>query len=192
MRLVIDRILDEAHARQLPALIDEWSRATDERRWIARALRIDLALLTERPELVIPCLYRRCAIADEDGFYAKRAPAPDLAALRATVRSFTSHVTSPWLRALRPPTIPIDGAVIEEYRTSANGELWISDDGEQIGVGDVAWERSTGRRVTVTQRPVADAPRTWQTGRANHWGRMVLEGPDDTIIDVELRRDQIV
>lgn len=179
---VHERIVEEAEARQLPALIAEWSATEDERHWIARALRIDLALLTERPELVRPALYRRCA-PNEELVYAERIHVP--AAVRALEqRVRTWPMPARWLRALRPPTVPLEGAVLEEYRTSIRGTLWA--DGEHIGVageGRIAWDRATGRRVEgAGVRPVLPAPhRPWRRAYANTWGRVVLERGDERV-----------
>lgn len=164
---MLERILDEAHARQLPALIAEWERTTDERFWLARALRIDLALLVERPALVVPCLYRRCAhLGAEHDFYAERPPPPaDFTALRALVAGWAEDTPRPWLRAARPIPTPLDGALREEYR-GAVGATWASRDGAWLGaVGPprVAWERATGRRLAdanIVDEP-SPAPRPW-------------------------------
>lgn len=148
---MLARILDEADARQLPALIAEWSALADDRYWLARALRIDLALLTERPELVVPCVYRRCAfLGDEGVFFRERPPPPqDFTSLRARVREWAAHAPRPWLRALRPIVATLDGALREEYRGGV-GDIWASRDGAWIGTtGDHrrAWDRATGRRI---------------------------------------------
>jgi hypothetical protein len=179
-------VIEEAEARQLPAVIDEWWDAPDARRWLARALRIDLALLTERPELVVPCLHRRCAWPGdpaEAAFYAERPEVPpDAAALRELVAGWRPG--RPWLRALRPPPIPLDGGVLEEYRTSQPGEVRFSDDAQTIAVvgdgGATAWERATGRRVAGARAhlPAAEAPARWRIGRDSGWGRLVLESDD--------------
>ncbi len=177
------RVIDEAGARQLPVLIDEWWEAHDVRRWLARALRIDLALLTERPELTVPCLHRRCAWLGgpaEAGFYAERPEVPrDAAALRELVDGWRSG--RPWLRALRPPPISLDSGVIEEYRTSLRGELRISDDAETIAVvgedGAIAWDRWTGRRVVGARARIPappEVPQRWRVADSS-WGRLVLE-----------------
>ena len=54
MDALLARVIDEAEAGQLPVLIDDWLMAGDARHWIARALRVDLAVLVDRPELVVP------------------------------------------------------------------------------------------------------------------------------------------
>lgn len=178
------RIVEEAEARQLPVLIDEWWDAHDVRRWLARALRIDLALLTERPELVVPCLHRRCAWLGgpaEAGFYDERPEVPrDAAALRALVAPWRPG--RPWLRALRPPQVPLDGGVIEEYRTSLPGDVRFSDDAQTIAVagdaGTIAWDRLTGRRVTGARADLAaaaPAPQRWRLGQRGGLDSLVLE-----------------
>lgn len=109
------RLLDEAHAGQLPALI--WHLGDSP---IARALRIDLALLVARPELALPALYRRCGVWADD-------------------------YRDPWWRP-QIPTPPPDG-LVEEYRTSHRDRLWLTE--AHVGVGDHAWERATGKRASV-------------------------------------------
>ena len=191
------RLLDEAQARQLPALIAEWSRTPGDRAWIARALRIDLALLTERPELAVPCVYRRCAFVGgehEQGFYAQRAELPDLSSLRETMQRWAEAQRGPWLRAMRPPPVPVDGAVVEEYRTSLRGTLWTSDDGERIGVvGEathVVWDRATGRRVDVA-RPTLPVSTYWTMARENTWGHCVIEH-DGRRVELAVESDETV
>jgi hypothetical protein len=180
------RIVDEADARQLPALIAEWWDAPDHRRWLARALRIDLALLTEWPELVVPCLHRRCAwpgAPEEAGFYEQRAEVPlEADALRDLVQGLVRGWSpgAPWLRSLRPPSVPLDAGVLEEYRTSMPGELAFSTDGEAIGVvgaeGAIAWERVTGRRHASPARVLAVPPRArrWKIEADAAWGSVTL------------------
>lgn len=191
------RVIDEASAYQLPALIAEWAAATDHRRWIAKALRIDLALLTERPELVVPSLYRRCATVGvlEAGFKSR----PEVPAGIAELRDWIGGAVEAWgagrrwLRALRSPPVPLDGAVVEEYRTSAQGTLWRSADGQRIGVvgeAAVAWERATGRRVQAG--PMA-APRAgWEKDvMASKWGTLVLKR-DGRQVEIACGEDNIV
>ena len=90
---MLQRLLDEAEARQLPALIAEWSERSDALSWVARALQLDLPLLIERPELVLTCLYRRCHwLGDREMFYPKRGAVP-----RATL---------PGMPPMKPPTLP--------------------------------------------------------------------------------------
>ena len=183
------RVLDEAYARQLPALIAEWLQSPGDRAWIARALRIELALLTEHPELALPCLYRRCAyLGDEDGFYTERPELGPLHALQGRISAWAEHAARPWLRALRPPPIPLDGAVVEEYRTSERGALWA--DGDRIGVGTVAWERATGRRVAA-RPPVRAAVAPWERDAEHSWGRCVLVR-DGRRVDIAMSPDDFV
>ena len=171
------RVLDEAQARQLPALIADWSELR-ARRWIARALRIDLALVTAEPDLVVPCLVRRCVWPggeDEASWYRERPAVPDDAlAVRTLAAEWADEwgTGRRWLRALRPPEVAVDGGVIEEYRTSAAGELQI--DRDRISVGAVAWERATGRRL---DRAPPDSTRVaWQCASSTP-GRIAIESP---------------
>ena len=157
---MIERIVDEANAGQLPVLIEEWAEETDERRWLARALRIDLALLVARPELTVPCLLRRCTwFGDEYPAFISRVAPRGAEAVRALVRSWRWH---PHLRSLRSPTVPLDAGMIEEYRSDATGDVWLTAD--HIGAGDVAWERASGRRATVAA-PEATPPKRWNVDR---------------------------
>ena len=161
---LLSRVIDEADAGQLPVLIDEWKDAGDARHWIARALRIDLAVLVERPELVVPCLLRRCTWlgAEFPPFAQRSAPAPDAAAVRGLARSWEASWSRPFLRALRTPQVPLDGGVIEEYRSGAAGALWLT--ASHVGLGDdVAWDRASGRRAVMAM-PAARAP-IWKLDR---------------------------
>jgi len=45
----LELVLTAASRRELPSLIASWREVADERRWIARALRLDLAVLAEDP-----------------------------------------------------------------------------------------------------------------------------------------------
>lgn len=192
------RVIEEAEARQLPVLIDEWWNAPDHRRWIARALRIDLALLTERPELVVPCLHRWCAwpgAAGEAAFYNERPEVPaEAAALRDAMQGWRPGV--PWLRSLRPPPIPLDAGVLEEYRTSIPGELAFSADGEAVGVageeGAIAWDRRTGRRLASPVRALGVAPRArrWQRDHASTWGTLIFAS-EERRVAIDISDDEI-
>jgi len=191
------RVLDEAEARQLPALIADWSDLR-ARRWIARALRIDLAVLTERPELAVPCLFRRCAwpgSEHEAAFYRERPRVPDDAlAVRTLAEEWAAEWghDRPWLRALRPPEVAVDGGVIEEYRTGARGELHVDRDTVAvIGEQTVAWERATGRRIAATRVTTRRSPR-WRFGERT-WGSFALESDGRGFViqhaDSEIARD---
>jgi len=158
------RVLDEAQARQLPSLIEDW-RDTRARRWIARALRIDLALLTAEPELVVPCLLRRCSWPGNDD-------PDDMLAVRELLAEWAAawRPTGRWFRALRPPEVALDRGVVEEYRTSAAGALHADRDRVTIA-GSIAWDRATGRRID----PEITRPRTpWQVA-ASSSGRFAIE-----------------
>lgn len=49
-------------------------------------------------------------------------------------------------------TRPVQDGVIEEYRTSARGRLWLTD--HHVGIGDeIAWHRASGRRVQLSAPP---------------------------------------
>ena len=157
---LLARLLDEAEARQLPALIADWQDADDARQWLARALRIDLPLLLERPALVLPALYRRCATFGRDDAFFRRSwhAVHSQEASEYVTRWLSERPPASWLRSLWPPEVPLDAGVVEEYRTGLAGELRFSESGDLVGVvGDdsVAWERVTGRRVAVHERLVA-------------------------------------
>lgn len=160
-----DRVVQEAEARQLPALIAEWLERTDALHWVARSLQLDLPLLIERPELVLPCLYRRCAWLGDTTFYPGRVDVPaESANVAALVTDWVEDKPLRWLRALRPPHYPLDAGVVEEYRTSLKGDIRFSTDGLLIGVvgetESVGWERMTGRKVDVRDLIAKTTP-TW-------------------------------
>src|SRR5437879_1758288 len=146
MEALLGRVIDEADAGQLPVLIAEWLDTDDVRRWIALAIKLDLPILVERPELVVPCVLRRCGwLGAATPFYKPTGAEPprDAAEVRALADAWRSTWRQPYLAALRPPHVPLDAGVIEEYRTAAQGELWLTNDA--IGVGAaVAWERASG------------------------------------------------
>jgi hypothetical protein len=161
---LLSRVIDEADAGQLPVLIDEWLEVGDARHWIARALRIDLAVLVDRPELVVPCLLRRCTWlgAEFPPFAQRSAPPPDAAAVRGLARSWEASWTRPYLRSLRTPLVPLDGGVVEEYRSAAVGALWLT--ASHVGLGhDIAWDRTSGKRVAMAM-PSPREP-TWKLVR---------------------------
>ncbi len=160
-----------------PALVDDWLARDDELHWIARALRRDLPLIVARPELALPCLHRRCAWLghpNEHTFYADRVePSPTAQLAAARVRAWEAAIEQPWARSLRPSPLPLDAAVLEEYRTDRAGVLRWSPDGCTLGVADaIAWDRATGA-PSATALPPRHAPR-WRL--EGGWGRLVLIG----------------
>lgn len=164
MDALLARVIDEADAGQLPVLIDDWLTAGDARHWIARALRIDLALLVERPELVVPCLLRRCAwLGAEYPQIARRGEPPvEAVAVRGLARSWEATWRRPYLKSMHTPLIPLDGGVVEEYRSGAPGPLWLTQ--SHVGLGDdVAWDRASGQRVKMAM-PAPREP-AWHLAR---------------------------
>jgi hypothetical protein len=154
MEALLGRVIDEADAGQLPVLIDEWLAADDVRRWIALALKLDLPVLVRRPDIAVPCVLRRCT------WLGARAPfhtatgetTREAAAVRELVATWRAAWPHPHLAARRPPHVPLDAGVVEEYRTAAEGPLWITADA--IGVGTaIAWERASGRRIAAAPPP---------------------------------------
>lgn len=136
------RVLEEAEAGQLPALIAEWSTADASRRAIAGALRVDLAVLVAHPGLVIPCLARRRERIARAGQRSSRGV---LDAWTAT----WSHGKR-WLRSC---DLDLPPGIVEEYRTGIRGRLAVAD-AEGAGVigvvgehAAIAWDRGTGRRI---------------------------------------------
>lgn len=197
MRAVLQRVLDEAEARQLPALIAEWGGRNDPLRWVALALQLDLAFLIEHPELVVPCLVRRTVGFDDPDAYRQRARIPsDAGELCALVEGLVEawEPRGPWLRAVRPPRYPLEAGVIEEYRSAGEGAVWFSADDAVVGVGDQGWERATGRRFDGAQR--WRGPARWRRGHhalvsagrevplplTDEDPRSVLELQDDLVI----------
>jgi hypothetical protein len=197
-------VVDSAEARQLPALIAEWEAAGDARTWLARALRVDLALLTELPHLALPTLARRCAF---DAAWYRQAPEgpPEAAAATALAEAWAAAPGPRHLRAVRPPAVPLTGGVVEEYRTSVLGELCLSGDGTQLGVvgdaGMIAWDRASGRRTDRGARPGASGAwspllparsgATWSLARENTWEYLVLESSAGDKIAIDLGVDLI-
>ncbi len=172
--MFVDRVLQEAEARQLPALIAEWSERSDALHWIARSLQLDLPLLIERPELVLPCLYRRCHWLGDTAFYQGRESVPaESESVVALIADWISARPMSWLRALRPPQFALDAGVVEEYRTALEGDIRFSADGALIGIigkdgATVGWERVTGRKIDVRGRlevPVVTWKHEWAEGR---------------------------
>lgn len=164
MDALLARVIDEADAGQLPVLIDDWLAAGDARHWIARALRVDLAVLVERPDLVVPCLLRRCAwLGAEYPQIARRGEPPiEAAAVRGLARSWEAGWSKPYLRSMHTPLVPLDAGVIEEYRSGAPGPLWLTE--SHVGLGDdIAWDRSSGRRVRMAMPEPREA--TWRLVR---------------------------
>jgi hypothetical protein len=158
---LLSRVIDETDAGQLPVLIDDWMHVGDARHWIARALRIDLALLVERPELVVPCLLRRCTFFGDEfpPFEQRSAPPVDAPAVRGLARSWEASWIRPYLRSLRTPQVPLDGGVVEEYRSGAAGPLWLT--ASHVGLGDdIAWDRASGKRVVMAMPPGRE--RAWR------------------------------
>lgn len=197
-------VVESAEARQLPALIAEWEVATDERHWLARALRVDLALVTAHPGLALACLAARCA--HDPIWYAYSPPVPAEAARAAELAAAWATGT-PRLRALRPPPVPLVGGVREEYRTSLAGELCASADGLQLGVtaadgAAISWDRTSGRRTDGAAddaafsgawfplRPLGGGPR-WTIGRDSTWCHLVLVGPAGEVRALDLGAEVI-
>ncbi len=136
----------------------------------SRTLQLDLPLLIERPELVLPCLYRRCKWLGDIVFYPGRGPVPVESDSVAALLDEWVDRPMRWLRALRPPRFPLDAGVVEEYRIALEGDIRFS--GELIGVvgkdAAVGWERSTGRKIDVRDRlhaPVVTWTHEWEQGR---------------------------
>lgn len=115
--LDLSLVVDAAEDGRLDALIAAWSSAADERALLARALRLDLSVLRRHPALALPCLYRWCAWGD-----------PALAArIRDAAEAWRRRGRS-WLRALRPPPVPIESAVVEERRGAVDLAGWRGSD----------------------------------------------------------------
>jgi hypothetical protein len=67
--------------------------------------------------------------------------------------------------------LPLDGGVVEEYRSGAAGALWLTP--SHVGLGDdVAWDRASGRRVRMAMPPAREP--TWKLDRP----RRQLESDD--------------
>jgi len=176
---------------RLPELVDELGAGDDEARWLARALRVDLALLVDSPDLAFPYLYARCFGLGDENFHAPGhaglAPSTEVRdAMAARLEDWRHAWTRPgrtWLRALRPPEVPLDAPLVEEYRGElGNGEPRFSPDGSHVGVADlaggrIAWHRRTGARFERSAaRELLGAPPDHRIASSQP-GSFVLERP---------------
>jgi hypothetical protein len=142
----------------LPALIRDLADGGAADRWLGRALRRDLALLTERPELLLPCVYRTTLGSDAE--------------LTSILHDWEASHDRPWLRALRPPEVPLDSGLVEEYR-GGQGQVAFSADGATLGfVGQRAWDRATGAPTSPTGLVGQRQLELW--GWAGNWGKLYL------------------
>ncbi len=180
----------ERHARDgtLPALIDELAASADgAMRLLARALRLDLTVLAAHPELAYPCLYRRgyWSGADAASFIAAKPPTSS-PPLRPLLEAWRPRGRGPWLRALRPLRVSLDGALLEEYRGDLAGGAPVLA-GDAIGArgrdGVVAWDRRSGARLSqaeIATRLPADPPARFALDRVvGEWGRCDSDRGDD-------------
>jgi len=186
------QVEEAARARRLAALVDELQRAGDERgdraaAWLARALRVDLATITQRPSLALTCVWRRALFVREpDGSHPLRA-------LLGLWRE--ENGDRPWARALRPPAEPLWGALREEYRGAFGGvtRVAVRDEGIALVRDGAAYaiDRRTGEVRPDSSDAAAAARPAWQLARdlplGEHWGRLRVRDPASGRIVVELR-----
>jgi WD40 repeat protein len=161
----------------LPALVAALERQGELSRWLARALRVELATILARPKLAFPCVYNRAFSperAERSGFGGPARDAPSLDGMLAGWCA--EHGAVPWARSLRPPRFPLTGALREEYRGDYRGTYDLSLDDAFVsarGHAAVTWDRERSVRVPVREdRPRVEAG--WAIGRlpaADHWGR---------------------
>ena len=152
----VERRLERGSERK--ALLAELSEGSEAERWLARALRRDLAFLALHPELTFPCVYRLGWWHDTEAataFLTGNAPEPQRSPLRPLLEAWRQQWESqrrgPWLRALRPPAIPLDAPLLEEYcGVDEHLPVSFSRTDEYVGTcgpGSLAWDRQTGRKM---------------------------------------------
>jgi hypothetical protein len=131
-------VVDAAEAGRLDELLGAWSGAPDERALLARALRLDRGVIARRPDLALPCLYRRLAFVDA-GLGARIAAA----------------VRGRWLRALRAPPAGLDAGLVEEHRgggapawATAAPTRWSCD---RSSYGRMILDDGAGAQVVIEQ-----------------------------------------
>jgi hypothetical protein len=137
-------------------------RSDPASRWLATALRIDLAAIVADPALALQTVWARASFAP-----STRGP---LAGWRA------EHAGRPWARALRPPAHPIGGPLEEEYRGDFRGAdgVAVTDGTVTVFHGGSATviDRATGRSAPA---PAPVGP-SWtpdgSTGTVVHSGRV--------------------
>jgi WD40 repeat protein len=167
---MIELAVIEQHARErtLPALIAQLAARDDGLRWVARALRLDLGVLTAFPELVLPCLHRRGWFGRRDlaRFHLDDAAAGHpIAPLRALLATWLLQGRPhAWLRALRPPGSLLDGPLVEEYRGAlpAYGHPVFAAGGGAVGVvaggAVVGWDRQSGAALSASEAAAVLVP----------------------------------
>jgi hypothetical protein len=198
----------ERHAAQgsLHRLVAAWGgRGSDSPRagalaLVARALRVDLALLRARPGLLFPCLWNRLWWADSPEaapFYGV-APPPGGASgpVRAWLEAWRAArpAFATWLRSLRPPEHELNGALLEEWRGAFflgrgpfvldEGARYVTVEGRLPGDkgerGLLRWDRHTGEvdagGAAPLERP-AEPDDAWRAvgGERAAAGGVVLE-----------------
>jgi hypothetical protein len=115
-------------------------------RWLRRALLRDRAVLRQHPELMFPSLFRTGWWLEVD----RRHPLRPL--LKEWYAEWKSRSRRPWLRALRPPRVPLRVAALERYPgVPAQARPLFLDGGRVVAAlgsdGGAAWDRTTGERV---------------------------------------------
>ncbi|NMO17872.1 WD40 repeat domain-containing protein [Pyxidicoccus fallax] len=145
--LEVERRLERREDRM--ALLDELGKGSEPERWLGRALRRDLAFLAKHPDLTFPCVYRLGWWHDAPDAGTSLRSAPLRPLLEVWRREWESQRRGPWLRALRPPVIPLDSPLLEEYcGVDWRAPVAFSRDDTVVGARGsppVAWERESGR-----------------------------------------------
>ena len=142
-------------------------------RWLATALRVDLAAMVADPTLTLQTVWAR----------GHSTPA-----LRRVLDGWRAeHAGRPWARALRPPAYALSGPLEEEYR----GEF---DDADGVSLTDstvtvfqeetaVTIDRATGRTAAVA---APDRP-SWALDRRAAFGRCRVVDRTSGAVVLDLR-----
>ncbi|GIJ70984.1 WD40 repeat domain-containing protein [Virgisporangium ochraceum] len=143
-------------------------------RWLAKALRVDLAAIVADPARTLQTVWAR-------GYFTP--------ALRGTLdRWREEHAGRPWARALRPPAFPLSGPLEEEYRGDFSGADAVSLTDETVTVvrGDsvTVVDRATGARRPST----AAAGPFWTVDFRTGFGqcRVVDLNSDAVLLDLQV------
>jgi WD40 repeat protein len=179
-----------AVAGTLPTLVAELHGHSERHRWLARALRVDLATITAHPQLAFPCVWNRSLSFDRARLGFRLSPPPaDVPSLHTLLERWrTEYGTRPWARSLRPPCFPLDGALREEYRGDYRDTLDVAIDDANIivrGHTTVAWDRERGICVPCPEeRP--QIGKSWKVDllpAGTHWGRYrIVDKTSETIV----------
>lgn len=141
-------------------------------RWLAAALRVDLAAIVADPALTLQTVWAR----------GHATPA----VRRVLDRWRAENGGRPWARALRPPAFPLSGALVEEYRGDFHdaGAVSLTDDTVTVVEEDsaTAIDRATG--VTSPASPTAPQ---WTLDRRAAFGRCrIVDRSGSEVLDLRV------